>query len=148
MSFSQPNLIIKLRATLSQSCWSGSPFLLYIFRTIKLKVLVFLYSCFDVDMDEQIHALSKRITALEEKAAKKAGRKRQTFYLDGAELTDEDLVYYIKYDYFTIPELERLVGAKKNQLRNRYNRIISKWQKRISWFFSWDSCSTLCIINN
>ena len=77
-------------------------------------------------MDEQIHALSKRITALEEKAAKKAGRKRQTFYLDGAELTDEDLVYYIKYDYFTIPELERLVGAKKNQLRNRYNRIISK----------------------
>ena len=143
MSFSQPNLIIKLRATLSQSCWSGSPFLLYIFRTIKLKVLVFLYSCFDVDMDEQIHALSKRITALEEKAAKKAGRKRQTFYLDGAELTDEDLVYYIKYDYFTIPELERLVGAKKNQLRNRYNRIISKWQKRISWFFSWDSCSTL-----
>ena len=74
--------------------------------------------------DEQIHALSKRITALEEKAAKKAGRKRQTFYLDGAELTDEDLVYYIKYDYFTIPELERLVGAKKNQLRNRYNRVI------------------------
>ena len=73
--------------------------------------------------DEQILALSKRISALEEKTAKKAGRKRQTFYLDGAELTDEDLVYYIKYDYFTIPELERLVGAKKNQLRNRYNRI-------------------------
>ena len=74
--------------------------------------------------DEQIHALSKKIAALEEKAAKKAGRKRQTFYLDGTELTDEDLVYYIKYDYFTIPELERLVGAKKNQLRNRYNRAI------------------------
>lgn len=74
--------------------------------------------------DEQIHALFKRISALEEKTAKKAGRKRQTFYLDGAELTDEDLVYYIKYDYFTIPELERLVGAKKNQLRNRYNRVI------------------------
>ena len=73
--------------------------------------------------DEQIHALSKRISALEKKATKKAGRKRQTFYLDGIELTDEDLVYYIKYDYFTIPELERLVGAKKNQLRNRYNRI-------------------------
>lgn len=74
--------------------------------------------------DEQIHALFKRISALEEKTAKKAGRKRQTFYLDGAELTDEDLVYYIKYDYFTILELERLVGAKKNQLRNRYNRVI------------------------
>ena len=75
--------------------------------------------------DEQIHALSKRITALEEKAAKKAGRKRQTFYLDGKELTDEDIVYYIREDYYTIPELERLVGAKKNQLRNRYNRAIT-----------------------
>ena len=74
--------------------------------------------------DEQIHALSKRISALEEKASKKAGRKRQTFYLDGKELTDEDIVYYVRYDYYTIPELERLVGAKKNQLRNRYNRII------------------------
>ena len=74
--------------------------------------------------DEQIHALSKRITALEEKASKKAGRKRQTFYLDGKELTDEDIVYYIREDYYTIPELERLVGAKKNQLRNRYNRVI------------------------
>ena len=73
--------------------------------------------------DEQIHALSKRISALEEKAAKKAGRKRQTFYLDGKELTDEDIVYYVRYDYYTIPELERLVGAKKNQLRNRYNRL-------------------------
>lgn len=72
--------------------------------------------------DEQLHALSKRISALEEKAAKKAGRKRQTFYLDGKELTDEDIVYYVKYDYYTITELERLVGAKKNQLRNRYNR--------------------------
>jgi len=76
--------------------------------------------------DEHIHALSKRITALEEKAAKKAGRKRQIFYLDGKELTDEDIVYYVRYDYYTIPELERLVGAKKNQLRNRYNRIIKK----------------------
>lgn len=73
--------------------------------------------------DEQIHAFSNRISALEEKAAKKAGRKRQTFYLDGKELTDEDIVYYVKYDHYTIPELERLVGAKKNQLRNRYNRI-------------------------
>ena len=74
--------------------------------------------------DEQILALSKRISALEEKAAKKAGKKRQTFYLDGKELTDEDIVYYVRYDYYTIPELERLVGGKKNQLRNRYNRVI------------------------
>lgn len=76
--------------------------------------------------DEQIHALSKRVSALEEKAAKKAGRKRQIFYLDGKELTDEDIVYYVRYNYYTIPELERLVGAKKNQLRNRYIRAILK----------------------
>ena len=78
--------------------------------------------------DEQIFALSKRISALEEKSAKKAGRKRQTFYLDGKELTDEDIVYYIREDYYTIPELERLVGAKKNQLRNRYNRTFQAKQ--------------------
>lgn len=56
------------------------------------------------------------------------GRKRQIFYLDGKELTDEDIVYYVRYDYYTISELERLVGAKKNQLRNRYNRTFQAKQ--------------------
>ena len=76
----------------------------------------------NIRKDKQIADLTKRLSALETKANKKAGRKRQTFYLDAKELTDADIVYYIDNDYFTFTELERLVGAKKNQLRNRYKR--------------------------
>lgn len=72
--------------------------------------------------DKQIQLLEKRISALENKALKKAGRKRQTFYLDGVELTDEDIIYYIDNEFYTHYQLEKTVGAKKNQLRNRYNR--------------------------
>lgn len=72
--------------------------------------------------DKQIQLLEKRISVLENKALKKAGRKPQTFYLDGMELTDEDIIYYIDNEFFTLYQLERTVGAKKNQLRNRYNR--------------------------
>ena len=72
--------------------------------------------------DMEILSLKKRISALETKELKKPGRKRTTYYLHGKELTDEDLIYYIDYDYFTISELEREVGAPKNSLRNCYNR--------------------------
>ena len=72
--------------------------------------------------DKQIQLLEKRIAVLENKTLKKAGRKRQTFYLDGVELTDKDIIYYIDNELFTFYQLERTVGAKKNQLRNRYNR--------------------------
>ena len=76
----------------------------------------------NVRKDKQIQLLEKRISALENKALKKAGRKRQTFCLDGVELTDENIIYYIDNELFTFYQLERTVGAKKNQLRNRYNR--------------------------
>lgn len=72
--------------------------------------------------DKQIQLLEKRISVLENKALTKVGRKRQTFYLDGMELTDENIIYYIDNELFTFYQLERTVGAKKNQLRNRYNR--------------------------
>lgn len=72
--------------------------------------------------DMEILSLKKRISALENKELKKPGRKRITYYLNGKELTDDDLIYYIDYDYYTISELEREVGAPKNLLRNRYNR--------------------------
>ena len=62
----------------------------------------------------------------EEKSLKKAGRKRQTFYLDFRELTDEYLEYLVDYDYMTISEIEKQVGAGKNQLRNRYNKLKRK----------------------
>jgi len=77
--------------------------------------------------DKQIAELNKRIALLEEKTHKKAGRKRQTFYLNGTELTDEELVYLIDYEYYdSIGKLEKDVGAGKNQLRNRYNKAKMK----------------------
>ena len=84
--------------------------------------------------DMEILSLKKRISALETKALKKPGRKRTTYYLHSKELTDEDLIYNIDYDYFTISELEREVGAPKNLLRNRYNRAkrLAKIQKNAS----------------
>ena len=77
--------------------------------------------------DKQIAELTKRIAFLEEKTLKKLGRKRQTFYLNGTELTDEELVYLIDYEYYdSISKLEKDVGAGKNQLRNRYNKAKEK----------------------
>lgn len=77
--------------------------------------------------DKQIADLTKRIAFLEEKTLKKAGRKRQTFYLNGTELSDEELVYLIDYEYYdSISKLEKDVGAGKNQLRNCYNKAKKK----------------------
>ncbi len=54
-----------------------------------------------------IAELTKRVAALEDKAIKKAGRPRRCFYLNGHELTDNMLLYYIDYDFFTIRELKK-----------------------------------------
>ena len=74
----------------------------------------------------QITALTNRIAILEDKALKKAGRKRVPIYLGGRELTDDDILYYIDEDYYTIVELERVTKAPKNLIRNRYNRAKKK----------------------
>ena len=76
---------------------------------------------------KQIAALTNRIALLEDKALKKAGRKRVPIYLDGRELTD-DILYYIDGDRFTIAQLERVTGAHKNQIRNRYARAKKRQQ--------------------
>lgn len=76
--------------------------------------------------DRAIAELTKRVDFLEDKALKKAGRPKTRFYLNGQELTDEELMYQIDYQYFTIRELEKEVGAGKNQLRNRYNKAKKK----------------------
>ena len=72
--------------------------------------------------DRTIEELTKRVAFLEEKTLKKAGRPKTRFYVNGQELTDEHLIYLIDYDFYTIRELEKDVGAGKNQLRNRYNK--------------------------
>ena len=76
--------------------------------------------------DRAIAELTKRVAFLEDKTLKKAGRPRRCFNLNGNELTDDMLLYYIDYDFFTIRELEKEVGAGKNQLRNRYNKAKKK----------------------
>ena len=76
--------------------------------------------------DRVIAELTKRVAFLEDNARKKAGRPKTRFYLNGIELTDKELMYQIDYNYFTIRELEKEVGAGKNQLRNRYNKAKKK----------------------
>ena len=75
---------------------------------------------------KQITALTNRIALLEDKALKKSGRKRVPIFLDGRELTDDDILYYIDEDYFTIVVLERVTKAPKNLIRNGYNRATNK----------------------
>ena len=72
--------------------------------------------------ERAIAELTKRVAFLEDKTLKKAGRPKTRFYVNGQELTDDYLLYLIDYDFFTIRELEKDVGAGKNQLRNRYNK--------------------------
>ena len=76
--------------------------------------------------DRAIAELTKRVAFLEEKALKKAGRPKTCFYLNGIELTDEELMYQIDSQFFSIRKLEKEVGAGKNQLRNRYNKAKKK----------------------
>ena len=80
----------------------------------------------NIRKDRAIAELTKRVAFLEDKALKKAGRPRRCFNINGNELTDDLLLYYIDYDFFTIRELEKEVGAGKNQLRNRYNKAKKK----------------------
>lgn len=77
--------------------------------------------------DAVIQDLNRRITRLEEKTLTKPGRKRQTYLYEGEELTDEKLVYLIDYEFNdNISKLEKIVGTKKNVLRNRYKKAKNK----------------------
>ena len=76
--------------------------------------------------DRAIAELTKRVAFLEEKALKKAGRPKTCFYLNGIELTDEELMYQIDSQFFSIRKLEKEVSANKSQLRNRYNKAKKK----------------------
>lgn len=79
------------------------------------------------ELTQTIAELTKRIAYLEKKALQKPGRKRQTFWVNGRELTDEYLMELIDQGYYDgIAQLEKNVGASKNQLRNRYNKAKEK----------------------
>lgn len=73
--------------------------------------------------DKKIADLTRRIEFLEEKSLKKAGRKRQIFYLDFKELTDEYLEYLVDYDYMTISEIEKHM----EQYTTKYYESDNRW---------------------
>ena len=89
------------------------------------------------ELTERIHALSetvekqsKQLKVLGEKALKKPGRQRVKFTYMCEELTDERIIELINSGEFkTVGEIEKEVGAKKNQLRNRYVRAKEKQMK-------------------
>jgi regulator of sigma D len=74
----------------------------------------------------RIYQLEKEVLILSGQDTPK--RKRTTYYYEDIELTDEILVDYIDSNAFTIYELEKRVGAKKNVLRGRYNRAKKRIQ--------------------
>lgn len=75
----------------------------------------------------RVRQLEKEVLLLSGQADKKA-RKRKVYYYEDVELTDELLVEYIDTEAFTVYELEKIVGAKKNVLRNRYKNAKKKVQ--------------------
>ena len=77
-------------------------------------------------LNREIKALKDQLEHHQTKSSKKSGRAKVDFYVDGILLTDEYIAHYVEGNYFTITELERLVGAKKNQIRNRYKRYKEK----------------------
>lgn len=75
----------------------------------------------------RVRELEKEVLLLSGQADRKA-RKRKIYYYEDVELTDELLVEYIDTEAFTVYELEKIVGAKKNVLRNRYKQAKKKIQ--------------------
>ncbi len=77
-------------------------------------------------LTQRIYQLEKEILVLS--GQDKPKRKRKVYWYEDVELTDELLVEYIDTEAYTIYELEKKVGAKKNVLRGRYNRAKKQLQ--------------------
>ena len=60
---------------------------------------------------------------------KKCGRKAKEFFINGTPLDDDYLVYLIDNGFYKIRELEKEVGASKNQLRRRIERYKEKQER-------------------
>lgn len=77
-------------------------------------------------LTQRVYQLEKEVLVLS--GQDKPKRKRRIYWYEDVELTDERLVEYIDTEAFTIYELEKIVGAKKNVLRGRYNRAKKQLQ--------------------
>ena len=77
------------------------------------------------ELIEKVITLEHEISNLKEvlnPPKKKCGRKAEEFFVNGKPLDDDYLVYLIDDGLYKIRELEKEVGANKNQLRRRYER--------------------------
>lgn len=72
---------------------------------------------------EQLESDIAKLKALLNPPKKKCGRKREYFIFNGCELDDDELLRLIDNECITISRLEKEVGANKNVLRRRYERI-------------------------
>ena len=89
----------------------------------KASSIVFMLKEITLRQQKIIADMKNRIAVLENKTLKAKGRKKQEFFLNEMLFSDDEIVRLIDGEYFTnIRELEKKVGAGKNQLRNRYNR--------------------------
>lgn len=75
------------------------------------------------------HELSDLKTTLNP-PKKKCGRKAEEFFVNGKTLDDAYLMFLIDNEYFKIRELEKEVGANKNQLRRRYERCKEREERK------------------
>ena len=71
-----------------------------------------------IELEQEISSLQANLNP----PKKKCGRKAEEFFVNGKTLDDDYLVFLIDNEYFKIRELEKEVGANKNQLRRRYER--------------------------
>ena len=77
------------------------------------------------ELVEKVVTLEQEISSLQaalNPPKKKCGRKAEEFFINGKTLDDDYLVYLIDDGLYKIRELEKEVGANKNQLRRRYER--------------------------
>lgn len=77
------------------------------------------------ELVEKVIILDQELSDLKAKLnppKKKCGRKAEEFFINGKTLDDDYLVYLIDVGLYKIRQLEKEVGANKNQLRRRYER--------------------------
>ena len=81
------------------------------------------------ELKEEITKANQEIKKLDSKVTppkKKCGRKQKKYYYDTVLIDDAELLRLIDGEFITISKLEKEVGAKKNVLRRRYERLKAK----------------------
>ena len=81
------------------------------------------------ELKEEITKANQEIKKLDSKVTppkKKCGRKQKKYYYDTGLVDDAELLRLIDGEFITISKLEKEVGANKNVLRRRYERLKAK----------------------